>query len=110
MTPEAPAEAPMQCPGGAGGTRPAHRRPSSRPGRSHKPLPRPCGRFYRGGMSGDGEIARNVQTARLEALEGPPLLLVELPAGDGGLDLLIYDERGALVDVTFVPVELVLPS
>ncbi|MFJ1528273.1 hypothetical protein ACIOFV_07570 [Streptomyces mirabilis] len=58
-------------------------------------------------MSGNGEIARGVLTARLEALEGPPLLLVELPAEDGGLDLLIYDERGRLVDVSFVPAALV---
>jgi hypothetical protein len=58
-------------------------------------------------MSGNGEIARDVLTGRLEALEGPALCLVELPAADGGLDLLIYDERGALVDVSYVPAELV---
>ncbi|MDH6489648.1 hypothetical protein [Streptomyces sp. SAI-127] len=57
-------------------------------------------------MSGYGEIARDVLTGRLEALEGPPLRLVEVPAADGGLDLLIYDERGALVDVSYVPAEL----
>ncbi|MEU0947659.1 hypothetical protein ABZ379_33905 [Streptomyces canus] len=54
-------------------------------------------------MSGNGEIARDALTARLE---GPPLLLVETPAEDGGLDLLIYDERGTLVDVSYVPAEL----
>lgn len=43
-------------------------------------------------------------------MKGPPLLLVELPAEHGGLDLLIYDERGTLVDVSFVPAELVLQS
>ncbi|MET7720664.1 hypothetical protein [Streptomyces mirabilis] len=53
-------------------------------------------------MSGNGEIARDV----LEALEGPPLLLVEVPAEDSGLELLIYDEAGALVDVSFVPAAL----
>ncbi|MEU5314381.1 hypothetical protein [Streptomyces sp. NPDC021562] len=58
-------------------------------------------------MSGNGEIVREAPRARLE---GPPLLQVELPAVDGGLDLLIYDEHGALVDVSFVPPELVLPS
>lgn len=47
-----------------------------------------------------------VLSARLEALEGPPLLLVELPAEGGGLDLLIYDEAGRLVDVSYVPAEL----
>jgi hypothetical protein len=57
-------------------------------------------------MSGYGEIAQDVLTGRLEALEGPPLRLVEAPADDGGLDLLIYDERGALVDVSYVPAEL----
>lgn len=57
-------------------------------------------------MSGNGEIAQDVLTDRLEALEGPPLLLVEAPAEDGGLDLLIYDEHGALVDVSYVPAEL----
>ncbi|CAM5318554.1 hypothetical protein SCHAM137S_01942 [Streptomyces chartreusis] len=45
-------------------------------------------------------------TGRWEALERPPLILVELPADDGGLDLLIYDERGALVDESYVPAEL----
>ncbi|MER7842208.1 hypothetical protein ABTY98_41595 [Streptomyces sp. NPDC096040] len=58
-------------------------------------------------MSGNGEIARDVLAERWEALEGPPLLLVERPAEDGGLDLLIYDEHGALVDSSFVPAELV---
>lgn len=58
-------------------------------------------------MSGNGEIARDVLAERWEALEGPPLLLVELPAEGGGLDLLIYDERGHLVDVSYVPAELV---
>lgn len=58
-------------------------------------------------MSGNGEIGHNVLAARLEALEGPPLTLVERPAEDGGLDLLIYDEHGALVDVSYVPPELV---
>jgi hypothetical protein len=57
-------------------------------------------------MSGYGEIAQDVLTGRLEALEGPPLRLVEVPADDGGLDLLIYDEDGHLVDVSYVPVEL----
>lgn len=57
-------------------------------------------------MSGNGEIDREVLTARLEALEGPPLLLLELPAECGGLELLIYDETGALVDVSFVPAAL----
>ncbi|MGX1301352.1 hypothetical protein RKD35_002840 [Streptomyces albogriseolus] len=61
-------------------------------------------------MSGNGEIARNVLTARLEALEGPPLRLVEAPAEDGGLDLLIYDEHGRLVDVSYVPAELLEPA
>lgn len=32
---------------------------------------------------------------------------MEVPADDGGLDLLIYDEAGRLVDVSFVPAELV---
>jgi hypothetical protein len=32
--------------------------------------------------------------------------LVELPAQDGGLDLLIYDEAERLVDVSYVPAEL----
>jgi hypothetical protein len=32
---------------------------------------------------------------------------VEAPAEDGGLDLLIYDEHGALVDVSYVPAQLV---
>jgi len=58
-------------------------------------------------MSGNGEIARDVLAERREALEGPPLRLVELPAEDGGLDLLIYAEHGALVDVSYVPAELV---
>ncbi|WP_411092300.1 hypothetical protein [Streptomyces sp. 049-1] len=58
-------------------------------------------------MSGNAEIARNVLTARLEVLEGPPLGLVERPAEDGGLDLLIYDEAGRLVDTSYVPPELV---
>jgi hypothetical protein len=57
-------------------------------------------------MSGYGEIAQDVLTGRLEALEGPPLRLVEAPADDGGLDLLIYDEDGHLVDVSYVPAEL----
>ncbi|MFF4401458.1 hypothetical protein [Streptomyces sp. NPDC001480] len=56
-------------------------------------------------IPGNGEIARNVLTARLEALEAPPLLLVEVPAEDGGLDLLIYDEDGTLVDVSYVPAD-----
>ncbi|MFE2718805.1 hypothetical protein ACFXKI_44505 [Streptomyces mirabilis] len=54
-------------------------------------------------MSDNGEIDRDALTARLEVLEGPPLLLVELPAECGGPELLIYDETGALVDVSFVP-------
>ncbi|MER5904363.1 hypothetical protein ABT150_30390 [Streptomyces mirabilis] len=45
-------------------------------------------------MSGNGEIDREVLTVRLESLEGPPLLLVELPAEGGGLELMIYDETG----------------
>lgn len=57
-------------------------------------------------MSGNGEIDRDVLTARLEALEGPPLILVELPAEGGGMDLLMYDEAGALVDVSFVSAAL----
>ncbi|QIY99439.1 hypothetical protein HEP87_42930 [Streptomyces sp. S1D4-11] len=61
-------------------------------------------------MSGNGEIAQDVLAGRWDALKGPPLLLVELPAEHGGLDLLIYDERGTLVDVSFVPAELVLQS
>ncbi|PBC93995.1 hypothetical protein BX281_1868 [Streptomyces sp. Ag82_O1-15] len=31
---------------------------------------------------------------------------MELPAECGGLDLLIYDEQGRLVDVSYVPAEL----
>ncbi|MFJ4469565.1 hypothetical protein ACIP2X_19020 [Streptomyces sp. NPDC089424] len=58
-------------------------------------------------MSGYGEVDRDVLNGRLEALEGPALLLVERPAEDGGLDLLIYDEDGTLVDVSYVPAELV---
>ncbi|SOE31776.1 hypothetical protein [Streptomyces sp. OK228] len=57
-------------------------------------------------MSGNGEIDRDVLAARWEALEGPPLALVEVPAEGGGLDLLIYDEAGTLVDVSFVPAAL----
>jgi hypothetical protein len=56
-------------------------------------------------MSGCGEIVQGVLTGRLEALEGPPLRLVEVPAAGGGLDLLIYDEAGRLVDMSYVPVE-----
>ncbi|MDI9829704.1 hypothetical protein [Streptomyces sp. KAU_LT] len=58
-------------------------------------------------MSGNGEIVQDVAAERWEALEGPPLELVEVPAEDGGLDLLIYDEHGALVDASYVPAELV---
>jgi hypothetical protein len=61
-------------------------------------------------MSGNGEIARDVLAARWEALEGPPLLLVELPAEGAGLDLLIYDETGAVVGVSFVPDCLTEPA
>ncbi|MFE9309664.1 hypothetical protein ACIQCF_26115 [Streptomyces sp. NPDC088353] len=32
---------------------------------------------------------------------------MELPAEDGGLDLLIYDEAGPVVDTSFVPAGLV---
>lgn len=32
---------------------------------------------------------------------------MELPAEGGSLDLLIYDEAGRLVDVSYVPAELV---
>uniref|UniRef100_A0AAU3HQF4 DUF2283 domain-containing protein n=1 Tax=Streptomyces sp. NBC_01393 TaxID=2903851 RepID=A0AAU3HQF4_9ACTN len=32
--------------------------------------------------------------------------MVEQPVEDGGLDLLIYDEQGRLVDVSYAPVEL----
>lgn len=61
-------------------------------------------------MSGNGEIDRDVLAGRWAALEGPPLRLVEAPAEDGGLDLLIYDEHGALADVSYVPAELVEAS
>ncbi|GAA2225159.1 hypothetical protein [Streptomyces indiaensis] len=60
-------------------------------------------------MPGNAEKAHNALTARREALEGPPLLLVELPSEGGGLDLLIYDEAGAVVGVSFVPAALVEP-
>lgn len=83
--------------------------PPVRPGRSHNPLSQPRGRFYRGRMSGNGELAREVLTQRLEALERPPLRLVELPAEDGGLDLLIYNEQGHLVDVSYAPDALLDP-
>ncbi|WP_327594682.1 hypothetical protein [Streptomyces chartreusis] len=53
------------------------------------------------------EIARDVVNARLEALEGPPLRLVELPTADGGLELLVYDEAGRVVDTSYVPPDLV---
>ncbi len=75
--------------------------------RTTNPLSHPCGRFYRGRMSGNGEIVRDVLAKRWEALEGPPLLLMETPVEDGGLELLIYDEHSALVDVSYVPAELV---
>jgi hypothetical protein len=58
-------------------------------------------------MSGNGEIGRDVLAGRWAALEGTPLHLVELPAQDGGLDLLIYDEHGVLVDVSYEPTELI---
>ncbi|MFJ7090377.1 hypothetical protein ACIQWL_08930 [Streptomyces mirabilis] len=54
-------------------------------------------------MSGNGAIAQDVLAARVE---GPPLLLVEVPAEGGGLELLIYDEAGTLIDVSFVPAAL----
>jgi hypothetical protein len=37
---------------------------------------------------------------------GPPLRLVELPTADGGLELLIYDEAGQVLDTSYVPPEL----
>lgn len=52
---------------------------------------------------------RSALTARRETFEGPPLLLVELSSEDGGLDLLIYDEAGTVVGVSFVPAALVKP-
>lgn len=60
-------------------------------------------RPYRGGIF---KIALYFAYARLETLEGPPLFMVEQPVEDGGLDLLIYDEQGRLVDVSYAPVEL----
>ncbi|MGW3971191.1 hypothetical protein ACWEFD_18065 [Streptomyces ardesiacus] len=61
-------------------------------------------------MSGNGEIVQDVLAGRWEALEGPPLLLVEAPSEDGGLDLLIYDEHGLLVDTSYVPAALLDPT
>ncbi|MFF4900455.1 hypothetical protein [Streptomyces sp. NPDC001068] len=58
-------------------------------------------------MSRNGEIVRAVPADRWEALEGSPLLLVELATADGGVELLIYDEAGQVVDASYVPPELV---
>ncbi|MDQ0904187.1 hypothetical protein QFZ22_000172 [Streptomyces canus] len=62
-------------------------------------------------MSGYGEIVEDVLTGRLAALEGPPLRLVEVPAADGGLDLLIYaDPVGGFVAGDQPPGGLVVPE
>jgi hypothetical protein len=53
------------------------------------------------------EMIPDAVNGRLEALEGPPLRLVELPTADGGLELLIYDESGQVLDTSYVPPGLV---